>query len=138
MCTVSWETVRFRRARSGKRQCMPISISSITWSVSWTWNKKQIDGTIDECISLLDIEEKFRSFGWYALTVKGNDPEAIQNAFLSVRENQGDKPAVIVLDGTKGSGVKCVEEMVFNHMIPVDKELADKCLAELEEVKASV
>ena len=102
------------------------------------WNKKLIDGTIDECISLLDIEEKFRSFGWYALTVKGNDPEAIQNAFLSVRENQGDKPAVIVLDGTKGSGVKCVEEMVFNHMIPVDKELADKCLAELEEVKASV
>ena len=28
------------------------------------WNKKQIDGTIDECISLLDIAEKFRAFGW--------------------------------------------------------------------------
>ena len=26
------------------------------------WNKKQIDGTIDECISLLDIAEKFRAF----------------------------------------------------------------------------
>ena len=45
------------------------------------WNKKQIDGTVDECISLLDIAEKFRAFGWYAVTVKGDDIEAIQMAF---------------------------------------------------------
>lgn len=102
------------------------------------WNKKQIDGTIEECMSLLDIEDKFRSFGWYAKTVKGNDVEAIQEAFADIEANQGEKPGVIVLDGTKGSGVKCIEEMVFNHMIPVDRELADKCLAELEEVKASL
>ena len=40
------------------------------------WNKKQIDGTIDECMSLLDIEDKFRAFGWYAQTVKGDDIKA--------------------------------------------------------------
>lgn len=99
------------------------------------WNKKQIDGTIDECISLLDIAEKFRAFGWYAVTVKGDDIEAIQDAFRQIRENQSDKPGVLVLDGVKGSGVKCIEKMKFNHMIPVDKELADQCLAELETVK---
>ena len=102
------------------------------------WNKKQIDGTIDECISLLDIAEKFRAFGWYAVTVKGDDIEAIQEAFKQVRENQSDKPGVLVLDGVKGSGVKCIEKMKFNHMIPVDKELADRCLAELEAVKNSL
>lgn len=102
------------------------------------WNKKQIDGTIDECISLLDIAEKFRSFGWYAVTVKGDDIEALQNAFKQIRENQSDKPGVLVLDGVKGSGVKCIEKMKFNHMIPVDKELADQCLAELEAVKKSL
>lgn len=102
------------------------------------WNKKQIDGTIDECISLLDIAEKFRAFGWYAVTVKGNDIEAIQDAFRQIRENQSDKPGVLVLDGVKGSGVKCIEKMKFNHMIPVDKELADQCLAELETVKNSL
>lgn len=96
------------------------------------WNKKQIDGTVDECISLLDIAEKFRAFGWYAVTVKGDDIEAIQMAFKQIRENQSDKPGVLVLDGVKGSGVKCIEEMKFNHMIPVDKELADQCLEELE------
>lgn len=101
------------------------------------WNKKQIDGTIEECMSLLDIGEKFQSFGWYAQTVKGNDVEAIRQAFADARANQGDRPAVIVLDGIKGSGVKCIEEMVFNHMIPVDKDLADKCLEELEEAKLS-
>lgn len=99
------------------------------------WNKKQIDGTIDECISLLDIAEKFRAFGWYAVTVKGDDIEAIQDAFRQIRENQSDKPGVLILDGVKGSGVKCIEKMKFNHMIPVDKELADQCLAELETVK---
>ena len=102
------------------------------------WNKKQIDGTIDECISLLDIAEKFRAFGWYAVTVKGHDIEAIQDAFRQIRENQSDKPGVLVLDGVKGSGVKCIEKMKFNHMIPVDKELADQCLAELETVKNSL
>lgn len=102
------------------------------------WNKKQIDGTIDECISLLDIAEKFRTFGWYAVTVKGDDIEAIQDAFRQIRENQSDKPGVLVLDGVKGSGVKCIEKMKFNHMIPVDKELADQCLAELETVKNSL
>ena len=101
-------------------------------------NKKQIDGTIDECISLLDIAEKFRAFGWYAVTVKGDDIEAIQDAFRQIRENQSDKPGVLVLDGVKGSGVKCIEKMKFNHMIPVDKELADQCLAELETVKNSL
>ena len=102
------------------------------------WNKKQIDGTIDECISLLDIAEKFRAFGWYAVTVKGDDIEAIQDAFRQIRENLSDKPGVLVLDGVKGSGVKCIEKMKFNHMIPVDKELADQCLAELETVKNSL
>lgn len=102
------------------------------------WNKKQIDGTVDECISLLDIAEKFRTFGWYAVTVKGDDIEAIQMAFKQIRENQSDKPGVLVLDGVKGSGVKCIEEMKFNHMIPVDKELADQCLEELEAVKNSL
>ena len=102
------------------------------------WNKKQIDGTIDECISLLDIAEKFRAFGWYAVTVKGDDIEAIQNAFKQIRENQSDKPGVLVLDGVKGSGVKCIEKMKFNHMIPVEKDLADQCLAELEAVKKSL
>lgn len=102
------------------------------------WNKKQIDGTVDECISLLDIAEKFRAFGWYAVTVKGDDIEAIHMAFKQIRENQSDKPGVLVLDGVKGSGVKCIEEMKFNHMIPVDKELADQCLEELEAVKNSL
>lgn len=102
------------------------------------WNKKQIDGTIDECMSLLDIEEKFCAFGWYAQTVKGNDIEAIKQAFENAKANQGDKPAMIVLDGTKGSGVKCIEEMVFNHMIPVDEKLAAQCLEELEAVKANL
>lgn len=102
------------------------------------WNKKQIDGTIDECISLLDIAEKFRSFGWYAVTVKGDDIQDLQEGFREIKLNQGDRPGVLVMDVTKGSGIKCIEEMEFNHMIPVDEELESKCLTELEAVMAKL
>ena len=71
-------------------------------------------------------------------TARGMYIEAIQEAFKQIRENQSDKPGVLVLDGVKGSGVKCIEKMKFNHMIPVDKELADQCLTELEAVKNSL
>ena len=97
------------------------------------WNKKQIDGTIDECMSLLDIEDKFRSFGWYAQTVKGEDVEAIQLAFDNAREKQENRPAMIVLDSIKGAGVTEISEMSFNHMISMDHGLAERSLAELND-----
>lgn len=96
------------------------------------WNKKQIDGTIDECITLLDIEDKFRSFGWYSQTVAGDDVTAIREAIERAKKKNKGKPSMIVLDGVKGSGVKLLEEMSFNHMIPVPKELSEKCIEELE------
>ena len=102
------------------------------------WNKKQIDGTIDECMSLISIEGKFRSFGWYVQTVKGNDTEAIEAAILDARKNQKDQPSAIILDTVKGSGVKFIEEMPFNHMIPIDSKLAQKALAELYDVMAGL
>ena len=102
------------------------------------WNKKQIDGTIDECMALLDIEEKFRSFGWYAQTVKGDDVTAIREAVEKAKKENNGKPSMIVLDGVKGSGVKLLEEMSFNHMISVPKELADKCIGELETALAEL
>lgn len=102
------------------------------------WNKKQIDGTIDEVMTLLDIEKKFSSFGWYALTVDGTSPCAVRDAILKAQSEQGEKPAMIVLDGIKGSGVKVIEELPFNHLIYFNKEIMDTAIKGLEDRLAEI
>jgi len=102
------------------------------------WNKKQVDGTLDEVMSLLDARAKFEAFGWYAVQVSGSDVMAIRNAILEAQKNQGDKPAVIVLDGIKGSGVPEFEQMEFNHHFAFDKDMIDKVIKNLENKLAAM
>lgn len=97
------------------------------------WNKRQVDGYVQNIMNLGDIQKKFESFGWYAMTVNGKDPLAIQKAILKAQKEQGDRPAAIVLDGIKGAGVPEFEEMFDNHFFNLDENLADKVIAELEQ-----
>lgn len=97
------------------------------------WNKKQVDGYVEDMLSLMDIAEKFKAFGWHAQTVDGSDPDGIVQAVDTARREQQDRPAVIVLDGVKGSGIKAVEELSFNHFIDIPEDLAERCMEELTE-----
>ena len=96
------------------------------------WNKRQVDGYINDVMSLGDIEGKFKAFGWYAATVSGSDTEAIKTAIENAKKEHGEMPIAIVLDGVKGSGVPEFEEMFDNHFFNLDAELADKAIARLE------
>lgn len=102
------------------------------------WNKKQIDGPLEQYMDMIDIAKKFEAFGWYAITVKGDDVEALQAAFENVRANQGDRPACIVLDTIKGGGVKYISDMYYNHCIPVSADMESKCLEQLNETMAEL
>ncbi len=93
-------------------------------------NKKQLDGTTEEILPLGDIEAKFASFGWNAVTIDGGDPDLIAK---TVEENKGDKPLCIVLDTIKGAGVPAIEGIEFNHHIVVGKELLDEALEALNK-----
>lgn len=84
------------------------------------WNKKQVDGPLSEILSPTDFEARFSAFGWHSVTVSGRDVSEIQQAILAVQESQGNRPAVIVLDGVKGCGVREYEEMEFNHYFDLD------------------
>lgn len=102
------------------------------------WNKKQIDGPLEKYMDMIDIAKKFETFGWYAVTVKGDDVEAIQAAIADIKANQGDRPGLIVLDTVKGGGVKYISDMYYNHCIPVPEEMRDECLKELDETMKSL
>ena len=97
------------------------------------WNKRQVDGYLEDIMSVGDIAEKFEAFGWMAAVVDGGDVRARQQAVLELQKKQAARPAVVVLDGIKGSGVPEFEQMEYNHHFALTPELADKVIADLEK-----
>ena len=113
----AWEAAMFT---AGKK------ITNLTWIIDV--NKKQLDGWTADIIPNFDFEEKFRAFGFDAVTVKGNDLMALLEVLSAP---VGDKPRAVVLDSVKGSGIADVENTVANHSMSPTAEQCDKWLAEL-------
>ena len=71
------------------------------------YNKKQIDGEIDDVLPLGDLRAKFEAFDWIVLEEKkGNDLNSISKILIKAKEltNNG-KPIVILLHTEMGNGV---------------------------------
>ena len=71
------------------------------------YNKKQIDGEIDDVLPLGDLNAKFEAFDWIVLEEKkGNDLYSISKILIKAKEltNNG-KPIVILLHTEMGNGV---------------------------------
>ena len=71
------------------------------------YNKKQIDGEIDDVLPLGDLRAKFEAFDWIVLEEKkGNDLHSISKVLKKAKEltNNG-KPIVILLHTEMGNGV---------------------------------
>jgi len=71
------------------------------------YNKKQIDGEIDDVLPLGDLSAKFEAFDWIVLEEKkGNDLHSISTVLKKAKEltNNG-KPIVILLHTEMGNGV---------------------------------
>lgn len=96
------------------------------------YNKKQLDGMLDDINKPFSISGKFESFGWHAQEVDGHDVEAIYNAIEKAKEVKG-KPSVIVLDTIKGKGWTYCETAASNHHITVSKEQMEDALQELNK-----
>jgi len=102
------------------------------------WNKKQIDGTNEKVMRSGNLEDKFRSFGWYSETIQGNNVEQISNAIKRVKSAKADRPAMLILDTVKGAGIPCIEKRESNHCIGVPPSLYEQCLRELESATAKI
>ena len=92
------------------------------------YNKKQIDGSLNDVLPMGDIAEKFRIFGWEVIIEKeGNNLEAIIDT-LNNAKNLSEKgnPIVIVLHTEMGNGV---DFMMGTHKwhgsAPNDQQLED-------------
>ena len=52
---------------------------------------------------------------------------------MVAKKSQNERPAVIVLDGVKGSGVADYEQMEFNHFFTLDIEVIDRVIENFEK-----
>jgi len=71
------------------------------------YNGRQIDGDLDDVLSLGDLEGKWKAFGWEVLVEEqGNDMESVVNALNKAKSLSGKgKPVIILLKTEMGNGV---------------------------------
>ena len=114
-----WEAAMFTAAKK---------VTSLTWLIDN--NKKQLDGYTKDVLNPFDFEEKFRAFGFEAISIDGNDIEQLENALT---RRPIDKPIAIILNTVKGKGVEEVENTMGNHSMTPPPEAFDRWLAELHQ-----
>ena len=95
-------------------------------------NGLQIDGSNDEVMGVMPLDEKWRSFGWHVQVIDGHDIEAIQAAVDAAKAATG-KPSVIICETVKGKGVSFMEGQVSWHGTAPNAEQAAAALAELAD-----
>lgn len=96
------------------------------------YNKLQIDGTVDEIMTLGQLDKKWEAFGWNVISVDGHNVEEIHNAVVEAKKST-DKPSMILLNTVKGKGVSYIEAAgVKNHNMPITEEQRLQALKELE------
>ena len=92
----NWEAIMYASANK---------VDNIIATVDY--NKKQIDGSIDDVLSIGDLKAKFEAFGWMVFEEeRGNDIESIINVLNTAKsETKKEKPVVILLYTEMGNGV---------------------------------
>lgn len=101
------------------------------------YNGRQIDGDVENVLSLGNLRAKFEAFGWTVLeNNKGNDIESVINSFNEAKALLGKgKPIMILMKTEMGMGI---DYMMGTHKwhgsAPNDEQL-EKALAQLEETE---
>ncbi len=91
------------------------------------YNGRQIDGDVDQVISLGDLRLKWEAFGWEVLEVNGNVLEDLIDCLNKAKNMTGNKkPIMIIMKTEMGFGI---DYMMGTHkwhgVAPNDEQLAD-------------
>tara|TARA_B100001057_G_scaffold272809_1_gene273114 strand:+ start:2402 stop:3247 length:846 start_codon:yes stop_codon:yes gene_type:complete len=98
------------------------------------YNGQQIDGPVDEINSLLNLEEKFKSFGWTTIKCDGHNYENLLKTFNDAKKKlRNNKPVIVIMKTIMGKGVDFMENSHKWHGIAPDNDQLKKALSQLEE-----
>jgi transketolase len=96
-------------------------------------NNLQIDGPVDEIMSIYPMMEKWRAFGWHVIEINGHDFGEIKAA-LDEADTVKYKPTMIVAKTVKGKGVSFMENRAEWHGKALPPDLLEEALKELGEI----
>lgn len=119
-----WEAAMFTAAKK---------LTNLTWLLDC--NKKQLDGYTADVLEPFDFEEKFRAFGFEAISIDGNDLGQLHDA---LSRKPLDKPIAIIMNTVKGKGIPEVEQTFFNHNMTPAPETFDRWLKDLRAELAAL
>ncbi len=99
------------------------------------YNGRQIDGDVEEVMSLLDLAAKWKAFGWQVLEVEeGNDmEEVIKSLKLAKGLTKREKPVLILMKTEMGFGVDFMMGSHQWHGVAPNDEQLEQALAQIEE-----
>ena len=84
-------------------------------------NNLQIDGAVDEVMSVYPIKDKVEAFGWNVLCVDGHNVDELCEALDKAAEHKG-APTFVICKTVKGKGVSFMENQVGWHGAAIDDE----------------
>jgi transketolase len=98
------------------------------------FNGRQIDGDVEEVLSLGNLEAKWQAFGWEVLHMEGHDFDSIRSAFNDASSLVGKgKPIVIIMKTEMGQGVDYMMGSHKWHGVAPNAEQLELALNQLPE-----
>lgn len=92
-------------------------------------NKFQLSGATEEVMSLGDMNDKLKAFGWETRRVDGHDISALYSVLTEYESSE--KPLALVMDTIKGKGFSFSENDNAWHHAVVTQKVYDQGIIEL-------
>ena len=118
-----WEAAMYAAARG---------IDNIVATVDY--NGRQIDGDVDDVLSLGDLKQKWQAFGWEVYDMDGHDFDNIREILTTVKAELGKgKPILILMKTEMGQGVDFMMGSHKWHGVAPNEEQLKSALNQLTE-----
>ena len=119
-----WEAVLYAGAKS---------VDNLIATIDY--NNAQIDGKVDNVLSLGNLKAKFETFNWTVIEIKdGNDLNSVIQGLKQAKSLTGKgKPVAVLMHTLMGYGVDFMQGDYHWHGKPLNDEQLEKALAQLPE-----
>lgn len=98
------------------------------------YNGRQIDGDVDDVMSLGNLRDKWDAFGWETMEMQGNDLENVIGTIRAAQDKTGQgKPIMILMTTEMGQGVDFMMGTHKWHGVPPNDEQKEAALAQLNK-----
>jgi len=98
------------------------------------FNGRQIDGDVDQVLSLGDLKGKWQAFGWEVLEMDGHAMQDLRSTLYKAKSLTGNgKPIVIIMKTEMGQGVDYMMGSHKWHGVAPNPEQLQAALDQLEE-----